>query len=123
MDDGRPLLDDTLRAARECRLTTTGRSSGRPRRIELWFAAVGDRWFALAGGRDRAHWVRNLRVEPQVTVEIRGRSFAGRARVVQGTSDDPIARDAIAAKYGRRGLEDWLRESLPVAIDLDREVG
>ena len=117
------LLDDDLRAAPVCLLTTTGRSSGAPRRIELWFAAVGDRWFALAGGRGRAHWVRNLRADPAVRVEIRGRTFEGTARVVEGTEDDPIAREAVAAKYGRRGLEDWLRESLPVAIDLEREVG
>jgi deazaflavin-dependent oxidoreductase (nitroreductase family) len=116
------LLDDDLRAARECRLITNGRTSGRPRRIELWFAAVGDRWFALAGGRDRAHWVRNLRTDPRAQVEIRGRTFEGTARVIEGTDDDPIARDAIAAKYGRRGLEDWLQASLPVAIDLDREL-
>jgi deazaflavin-dependent oxidoreductase (nitroreductase family) len=116
------LLDEDLRAARECRLITVGRSSGRPRRIELWFAAVDDRWFALAGGRDRAHWVRNLRVEPRVTIEIRGRTFEGTGRVVQGTADDPVARAAVAAKYGTRGLEDWLRESLPVAVDLEREV-
>lgn len=117
------LLDDDLRAARECRLTTTGRSSGRPRRIELWFAAVGDRVFALAGGRERAHWVRNLAAQPIVRVEIRGHVFEGRGRVVEGTALDPVARAAIAAKYGRSGLEDWLRESLPIAIDLEREVG
>jgi deazaflavin-dependent oxidoreductase (nitroreductase family) len=116
------LLDDELRAASVCRLTTTGRSSGAPRRIELWFAAVGDRWYALAGGRDRAHWVRNLRADPRVRVEIRGRTFEGTGRVVEDTDDDPAAREAIAAKYGRRGLEGWLRESLPVAIDLEREV-
>ena len=115
------LLDDAMRAARVCDLVTTGRTTGQPRRIELWFAAVGDTWFALAGGRDRAHWVRNLRADPRAIVEIRGRLFEGTARMVEGTDDDPVARDAIAAKYGRRGLEDWLRESLPVAIDFERE--
>jgi deazaflavin-dependent oxidoreductase (nitroreductase family) len=119
--DPRPMLDDDLRAARECRLTTTGRSSGQPRQIELWFAAVGDRIFALAGGRERAHWVRNLAAQPMVRVEIRGRSFEGTGRAVEGTADDAVAREAIAAKYGRRGLEDWLRESLPIAIDIERE--
>jgi deazaflavin-dependent oxidoreductase (nitroreductase family) len=116
------LLDDDLRAARECRLITTGRASGQPRRIELWFAAVGDRWYALAGGRDRAHWVRNLRADPRAQVEIRGRTFEGTARFVEGTAEDQAPREAIGAKYGRRGLEDWLRESLPVAIDLEREL-
>ncbi len=116
------LLDDDLRAARVCHLVTTGRTSRRPRRIELWFAADGDRWFALAGGRHRAHWVRNLQADPHAAVEIRGRTFEGTARLVEGTDDDPIVREAVAAKYGRRGLEDWLQESLPVVIDLEREL-
>ena len=40
------------------------------------------------------------------------------------TPDEPAdatAREAIAAKYGTTGLKTWLRESLPVAIDLDDE--
>ena len=116
-----PLLDDELRAAIVCDLTTTGRVTGEPREIEVWFAAAGDRVFLLAGGRERAHWVRNLRADPLVTLTIRGRRFEGRGQVIDGTSDDPVAREAIAAKYGTTGLKGWLRDSLPVAIDLERE--
>jgi len=115
-----PLLDDDLRAATVCHLTTIGRRSGERREIEIWFAAVGDRVYLLAGGRERAHWVRNLIAEPRVTLRIRGRRFEGRAVPVEGTADDPVARDAIAAKYGTTGLKGWLRDSLPVAIDLER---
>ena len=114
------LLDDGLRRSLVCRLTTTGRTTGQPREIEIWFAAVADRVFLLSGGRDRAHWVRNLQADPNVTVRIGGRSFAGRARVVEGEADDPVARQAIAAKYGTTGLKTWLRTSLPVAIDLEK---
>ena len=39
-------------------------------------------------------------------------------------AEDPVAREAIAAKYGTTGLKTWLRTSLPVAIDLeDRPTG
>ena len=116
------LLDDDLRAADDCRLTTTGRRSGQPRRITIWFAAVGDVLYLLAGGREEAHWVRNLQADPLVRVEIRGRTYEGRGRVVEGEADDPVARDALAAKYGTKGLTRWLRESLPVRIDLEREI-
>lgn len=116
------LLDDDLRAADECRLTTTGRKSGRPREIRIWFAAVGDRVFMLAGDREKAHWVRNLQADPTVRVAIRKRTFEGVGRPVEGDEDDPVARDAIAAKYGTKWLTRWLRESLPVRIDLEREV-
>ena len=116
------LLDDDLRAAGECRLTTTGRRTGEPRRITIWFAAVGDVVFMLAGGREDAHWVRNIRADQRVRVEIRGRTFEGRGRVIEGEDDDPVAREAVAAKYGTKGLTAWLRDSLPVRIDLEREV-
>ena len=116
------LLDDALRASTECRLITTGRTTGQPREIRIWFAAVGDRIFMLAGGRDTAHWVRNVAANPIVHVRIGRRTFEGRGRRIEGEVDDPVARGAIAAKYGTRGLETWLRESLPVQIDLQREI-
>lgn len=116
------LLDDDLRAVSECRLTTIGRTSGEPREITIWFAAIEDRVFLLAGGREAAHWVRNVRANPAVRVRFANRTFAGLGRVVDGTDLDPVAREAIAAKYGTKWLSKWLRESLPVAIDLEREL-
>jgi deazaflavin-dependent oxidoreductase (nitroreductase family) len=113
------VLDEASAAATECRLVTTGRRSGEPREIEIWFAARGDTIFMLSGGGDAAHWVRNLVADPRVRVRIGGREFTGTARVVQGGPDDPVAREAIAAKYGTTGLRTWLRTSLPVAVDLD----
>ena len=76
----------------------------------------------LAGGREDAHWVRNIQANPVVRVEIQRRSFEGRGRAVEGEADDSVARDALAAKYGTTWLATWLRESLPVRIDLEREV-
>jgi deazaflavin-dependent oxidoreductase (nitroreductase family) len=116
------LLDDDLRAAEDCRLSTTGRRSGQPRQITIWFAAVGDVVFMLAGGREGAHWVRNIQADPVVRVQIKRRTFEGRGRSVEGESDDPAAREALAAKYGTKWLTRWLRESLPVRIDLEREI-
>ena len=118
----RALLDDELRAAGDCRLTTTGRRTGQPRMITIWFAAVGDRVYLLAGGRGEAHWVRNIEADPAVRVQIGQRTFEGRGRPVEGEDDDPTAREALAAKYGTKWLTRWLRESLPVRIDLEREV-
>lgn len=119
---GPGLLNDDLIAADECRLTTKGRRTGAPRQIAIWFAATEDHLYLLAGGREQAHWVRNLQADPKVRVSIRDRTFEGRARVVEGTDDDPTARQALGAKYGTKWLTRWLRESLPVRIDLDREV-
>jgi deazaflavin-dependent oxidoreductase (nitroreductase family) len=106
-----------------CHLQTTGRRTGRPRTIEIWFATDGERIYVLAGGRERAHWVRNLRVDPQVRVRIGGRTFAGRARVIEGEAREALSRGLLAGKYQgwREGapLSAWAAGSLPVEIELD----
>src|ERR1051325_2737939 len=51
---GRPLVDGGDRAPPDsCYLTTTGRTSGNPHTIEIWFALHGDRVYLLAGGGDQ----------------------------------------------------------------------
>jgi deazaflavin-dependent oxidoreductase (nitroreductase family) len=82
-------------------LTTTGRRSGRPREIEIWFTEAGGRFYLIAEHGEDAAWVRNLRAEPRVTVRVGDRRFAATARVVQ--AHGPTWRDARArseAKYG-----------------------
>ena len=106
-----------------CHLQTTGRTSGRPRTIEIWFATDGERVYLLAGGREQAHWVRNLVADPRVRLRIGGRTVDGRASVIEGTERDGLARRLLAAKYQgwREGqpFSRWAAESLPVEIELD----
>lgn len=110
-----------------CYITTTGRRTGRPHRIEIWFARdVGARTvYALAGGRERADWVRNVMAEPRVTVRVGAQEGAATGRVVvPGTEEDARARRLVLAKYQRPGqvdLEGWGRSALPVAFDLSFE--
>jgi deazaflavin-dependent oxidoreductase (nitroreductase family) len=105
-----------------CYLTTTGRVSGRPHRIEIWYAAAPERdtIYLLSGGRDRSDWVRNLIAAPQCTVEIAGARYDGVARVLErGTDEDELARTLVHDKYAQGDdLASWRAEALPVAIDL-----
>lgn len=106
-----------------CYLTTTGRKSGQPREIEIWFGTAGGRLYLLAGGGERAHWVRNLRAEPRVSVRVGERTYGARARVVEaGTGEDAEARRLLLEKYGPRysgDLTNWGRTALPVALELE----
>ena len=104
-----------------CYVTTTGRTTGRPHRIEIWFAAdpARDTIFMLSGGRERADWVRNLVASPRCAVEIGGEQFVGYGRVIEGTDDDELARTLVHAKYAEGDeLQSWRASALPVAIDL-----
>jgi deazaflavin-dependent oxidoreductase (nitroreductase family) len=104
-----------------CYLTTTGRVTGRPHRIEIWFAFDGPTLYLLSGGRERSDWVRNLRRDQRVTIEIEERVFAGEARIVEDESEDQRARRLVHDKYvgGYSGdLTEWRDSALPIAIDL-----
>jgi deazaflavin-dependent oxidoreductase (nitroreductase family) len=76
--------------------------------------------YLLAGGRERAGWVRNLRAAPRVEVEIGNRRFAGVARVLEGGAEDAMARRLVYEKYRPHedDLEEWRDTALPVAIAL-----
>ncbi|MFM7719242.1 MAG: nitroreductase family deazaflavin-dependent oxidoreductase [Actinomycetota bacterium] len=104
-----------------CYLTTTGRRTGRPHTIEIWFALEGDRVYLLSGGGDRSDWVRNLREHPTVGLRLGEHDFLARADVVEGGDEDALARRLLFEKYAPRtdeDLEEWRREALVVAIDL-----
>ena len=99
-------------------LTTIGRRTGRPHRIEIWFAAQDGHVYLLAGGRERSDWVRNLQANAHVTVELGDETHAGTARVLRaGTAEDQRARELLVGKY-RAGdnLDAWGRTALPVVI-------
>jgi len=117
------MANDLARLAGEdyCYLTTTGRVSGEPREIEIWFGLDGSTLYVLSGGRDRSDWVKNLLSEPRVRVRIGDRTFDGHARVVSDPGEDARARDLLFSKYssGYGGdLEDWRGRALPIAVDL-----
>jgi deazaflavin-dependent oxidoreductase (nitroreductase family) len=104
-----------------CYLTTTGRRTGQPHRIEIWYAAAGETLYLLSGGGRRSDWVQNLLAEPAVRVELAGEVHAGRARVVDDAEEAELARTLVFDKYTSRSSDDlrsWRQEALSVAIDL-----
>src|SRR5690242_6628884 len=73
-----------------CYLTTTGRVTGNPHTIEIWFALdPGDpaRLAMMAGGGRQSDWVRNIERTPDVTIRIGALRFPATARVV--APDEP----------------------------------
>lgn len=113
---------EELAGEKYCYLTTTGRKSGRPREIEIWFHLEGRTLYMLAEGRGRADWVRNLIADPGVSVRIADQAFGGTARLVEDSQEEAAARRALPAKYQQGYSEDlteWSETALPVAVDLE----
>ena len=103
-----------------CYLTTTGRVTGRPHTIEIWFAINDETLYMLSGGRGRSDWVKNILRTPEVTVRIDGERFEGRGRVVEGPEEVELARRLLIDKYESTpgSLSNWRDTALPVAVDL-----
>jgi len=87
-------------------ITTTGRSTGMPRRIEIWIYAIADRYIITGtpGARD---WYANLLANPTLLVHLPGGAEL-QARVVPVT--DPGFRRTVftSAKTW------WYRSQNPV---------
>lgn len=114
MSDARPPGDLDF-----CYLTTTGRHTGNPHRIEIWFALADGVAYLLSGSGDRSDWVRNLMISPDVALEIGGQRRTTKARIVTDPEEDALARRVVVEKYRPRhhgDLDDWGRTSLPIAI-------
>lgn len=116
-----PGPDSSLGSEQYCYLTTTGRRSGEPREIEIWFGLEGSTAYMLSGGGNQSDWVRNLMSDSQVKVRIGENIFDGRARIVTNADEDARARELLLAKYSPSysgDLSEWGRTALPVAVDL-----
>ncbi len=117
--------EEHLGTEQYCYLTTTGRRTGQPHEIEIWFAAAGDTIYLMNGGTQRppgaSDWVLNAQANPSVRVRIRGESFIGELRTVPfDSAEHDRARDLLVAKYATKedDLSNWRATSFPVAITL-----
>ncbi len=107
-----------------CYLTTTGRVTGRPHTIEIWFGLEDQILYMLAGDGTGADWVKNALREPEVSVRIGEQHFGGRARLVDDPQEDARARRIVVEKYQPgygEDLSSWGRTALPLAVDLRSE--
>ena len=112
-----PMALEALQRQRFLYLTTVGRKSGQPRTIEIWFVLYQGRFYVNAERRHKAHWVQNIRGNPEVSVRVRKRRFRGQGRLLD-PDQNRLEWQTVAAlsrqKYG------W-GDGLPVAIEGLRE--
>jgi deazaflavin-dependent oxidoreductase (nitroreductase family) len=106
-----------------CYLTTTGRVTGKPHEIEIWFGLRDNTIYLLSGGKDKSDWVRNLLKNPSVKIRIARKTYNATARLVTDEKEEMMARNMLADKYNERrangSLGNWARTALVVGIDID----
>ncbi|MEJ7837168.1 MAG: nitroreductase/quinone reductase family protein [Thermomicrobiales bacterium] len=76
-------------------ITTIGRSSGTPRRIETWFYRVGDRYY-LTGSPGKRDWLANLKANPAFTFHLKKTTTADLAATATVISDGTTRREIMS---------------------------
>jgi deazaflavin-dependent oxidoreductase (nitroreductase family) len=79
-------------------LTTTGRKSGLPREIEIWFVAYDGCYYLCSEKRFEADWVQNIRQNPEVSFWVEGYSYRGRGRPVDPATEPELSA-ALAQEF------------------------
>ena len=107
-------MDPDVRAALDrggiIDITTTGRRTGEPRRIEIVFHNVDGR-IVISGMpmRDRTRaWIRNLEADPTLTVHLKrevSADLAGTARVVTEEAERRVLLVHVARNWNRTDLD------------------
>jgi deazaflavin-dependent oxidoreductase (nitroreductase family) len=82
-----------------CDVTTTGRSSGRPHEVEIWFGVLDGGLCLISGNGPTADWFRNMEADPRVQVRIGDVTRAMTARVVTDPRERRRVGEVMGAKY------------------------
>jgi deazaflavin-dependent oxidoreductase (nitroreductase family) len=97
-------------------LTTTGRRTGRPRKIEI-FLHDDDGVLFISGipRTDRTRdWIHNVTADPKVVVHLKQSTAADIPATARVVTDDTERRPLIAAaarRWGRTDVEEMMRHS------------
>jgi deazaflavin-dependent oxidoreductase (nitroreductase family) len=103
-------------------ITTTGRQSGKPRRIEIVFHNIGGRIYVSGHPRPEPRaWLKNLEANPGFTFHLKGETTAdldATARVITDEIERRAVLPAIAQIWKRVDLEDMVRYSPLIEVTL-----
>lgn len=97
-------------------ITTTGRSSGRPRRVEIVFHNIGGRLYISGMPGFRRNYIANLSADPHFTFHLKGSVKADLAATARIITDEGERREVLAhvARNWKRDDVETMVESSPL---------
>ena len=103
-------------------ITTTGRKTGKPRRIEVMFHNIGGRLYISGMPGFRRSWLANLDANPRFTFHLKRAVRADLPATARVIKDEPERRtilQEVARAWGRRDLETMVKTSPLVEVTID----
>ena len=121
-------MNDTVSAALSrggtIDITTTGRRTGRPRRIEIVFHRIDGRmWISGMPSPRKRSWVANLESDPHLTVHLKGpiavADLPATARVVTDEPERRTILERVARAWHRPDLDRMVAQSPLIEVIVD----
>ena len=116
-------IDAALQGMHTVDITTTGRKSGQPRKLEIVAHNIDGRIYisGIPFPRRRS-WLANLDANPQMTFHLKGKLRAelpATARVIKDESERREILPHIARNWGRKDLETMVEQSPLIEVTFD----
>lgn len=97
-----------VESASTLELLTTGRKSGEPRKVTIWFVRDGDRLAVQSGKDGKTDWYRNLKAKPEGTVRVGDLRLPVMARFVEDPAEIERLLGLFRSKYLLARLAGWV---------------
>jgi deazaflavin-dependent oxidoreductase (nitroreductase family) len=123
-------MDETIKRALAggltCDITTTGRASGQPRRIEIWYFLVDGRVY-ITGTPGPRDWYANLLAQPRLVFHVKEGAHADLPARATPITEPAERRRIMGAIMGSNGwfrsqsydLDTWVASSPLVAVEFE----
>jgi deazaflavin-dependent oxidoreductase (nitroreductase family) len=104
-------------------ITTTGRKSGEPRRLEIVYHVIDGRLY-LSGipMPTRRSWLANLDADPALTLHLRKplpAAVAATVRIIESEAERRAVLPHVARNWGRDDIELMVRQSPLVEVKIE----
>ena len=118
-------ITNALRVDMVVDVTTTGRKTGGPRRIEIWAHCIDGR-ILMTGSPGTRSWYANMLADPKVTLHQKDDVKADLPATARAVTDDEERRELLtaiksASRFDQRrsmDVEEWVRGSCLVELTL-----
>jgi deazaflavin-dependent oxidoreductase (nitroreductase family) len=119
----REQIDAALQGVQTVDITTTGRKSGKPRKLEIVSHKIDGRIYisGMPFPRRRS-WLANLDANSHMTVHLKGKVRAdlpATARVIEDEAERREILPHIARNWGRKDLETMIEQSPLIEVTFD----
>jgi deazaflavin-dependent oxidoreductase (nitroreductase family) len=114
-------ISQALESDRTIDITTTGRKTRLPRRIEIWFHNLDGRLY-ITGLPGRRDWYANMLAHPKFTFHLKGSTKADLPAQARPITDEAERREILSKIIGDMGggrdLEAWVKDSPLVEVEI-----